>query len=119
MKRRIEKLEPFPFASDFSAPAPKSDDTMQLSTTDLALLLSDAQASGASIARNDILAEQAERLAQTSSDLKTVLASIVDLAACLEQAAIDENDRSDALDRVRRLAAVVIEGQGDLFSVEK
>lgn len=116
MKRRIETLEPYPFASDFRAPEPAVKDTIQISTEELALLLSDAQASGASIARNDSLAEQAERLSQTSSDLKKVLAGIVDLAAYLERAAIDENDRADALDRVRRLAAVVIEGQGDLFS---
>ena len=116
MKRRIEQLNPYPFASDFSAPAQKQPDTVEMSTKELALLLSDAQASGAAIARNDSLAEQAERLAQTSSDLKKVLLGIVDLAAYLEKAAIDESDREDALDRVRRLAAVVIEGQGDLFS---
>lgn len=115
MKRRIEKIEPFPFASDFSAPAPKVSDTVELSTEDLALLLADAQASGASIARNDALAQQADILSKTSGELKQVLASIVDLAACLEQASIDETDRRAALDRVRRLAAVVIDQQGDLF----
>lgn len=115
MKRRVEKIEPYPFASDFSAPEPRDADTVAMTPQDLALLLSDAQASGASIARNDTLAEQAGTLAQASDDLKKVLASIVDLAAHLEQAAIDETDRQDALDRVRRLAAVVIEGQGDLF----
>lgn len=115
MKRRIESLQPYPFASDFSAPAPRTRDTVQMSTEELALLLSDAQASGAAIARNDALAAEAERLAATSADLKAVLSSIVDLAANLETAAIDEADRADALDHVRRLAAVVIEGQGDLF----
>lgn len=115
MKRRVEKIEPYPFASDFSAPEPSSADTVQMSPQDLALLLSDAQASGAAIARNDALAAEASKLAQTSEDLKKVLAGIVDLAAHLEHAAIDETDRKDALDRVRRLAAVVIEGQGDLF----
>ena len=115
MKRRIEKIEPFPFASDFSAPNVSNPDTLTLSAQDLALLLSDAQAGGASIARNDALAEEAERLAKTSEDLKKVLAGIVDLAAHLEQAAIDEGDRKTALERVRRLAAVVIEGQGDLI----
>jgi len=115
MKRRVEHIEPYPFASDFSAPAPKSSDMVQLTAQDLALMLSDAQANGASIARNDALAAEAAKLAQTSDDLKKVLTGIVDLAAHLEQAAIDETDRQDALDRVRRLAAVVIEGQGDLF----
>jgi dethiobiotin synthetase len=116
MKRRVEQINPYPFASDFSAPTADAPDTVHISTKELALLLSDAQASGAAIARNDSLAEQAERLAQTSSDLKKVLLGIVDLAAYLEKAAIDEADREDALERVRRLAAVVIEGQGDLFS---
>jgi len=115
MKRRVENIKPFPFASDFSAPQPDETDTVRMTPQDLALLLSDAQASGASIARNDALAAEAGKLAQTSDDLRTVLASIVDLAAHLEQAAIDETDRQDALERVRRLAAVVIEGQGDLF----
>ncbi|NQY13737.1 MAG: hypothetical protein HRT81_07770 [Henriciella sp.] len=115
MKRRIEHIEPYPFASDFSAPSATSNDKIELTTQDLALLLADAQASGASIARNDALAEQAETLSKASSELKQVLASIVDLAACLEQASIDEADRQSALDRVRRLAAIVIDQQGDLF----
>lgn len=115
MKRRIEKIEPFPFASDFSAPAPATRDKVELSTEDLAILLADAQASGAAIARNDALAEQADILSNTSQELKQVLTGIVDLAACLEQASIDEGDRQAALDRVRRLAAVVIDQQGDLF----
>lgn len=115
MKRRIEKIEPFPFASDFRAPAPTTRDTVQMSTEELALLLADAQASGASIARNDALAEQADVLAKTSAELKQVLSGIVDLAAYLETASIAEADRSAALDHVRRLAAVVIDQQGDLF----
>lgn len=115
MKRRIESLTPYPFASDFTAPSPKTRDTVQMSTDELALLLADAQASGAAIARNDALALEAEKLANTSSELKQVLTGIVDLAACLEKASIEEGDRQDALDRVRRLAAVVIDQQGDLF----
>ena len=115
MRRRVEKIEPYPFASDFSAPSPESADTISISPQELALLLSDAQAGGASIARNDALADEAEKLAKTSEDLKKVLSGIVDLAAHLEHAAIDETDRQAALERVRRLAAVVIEGQGDLF----
>ena len=116
MKRRIESLEPYPFQSDFSAPVPKTKDTISMDTSELALLLADAQASGAAIARNDILAAEAERLEKTSTDLKAVLSNIVDLATSLETAAIDEHDRAEALDRVRRLAAVVIDSQGDLFS---
>lgn len=115
MKRRIEKLQPYAFASDFSAPVAAPHDRVQMSKEDLALLLSDAQASGASIARNDSLAAQAETLAQTSAELKRVLSGIVDLAAYLEKAALDEADRAEALERVRCLAAVVIEQQGDLF----
>ena len=115
MKRRIEKIEPFPFASDFSAPTPPPEDAVQLSAQDLALMLADAQASGAAIARNDALAEQADILANASSELKQVLTGIVDLAAYLEKASIAETDRHAALERVRRLAAVVIDQQGDLF----
>jgi len=115
MKRRIDKLEPYPFTSDFTVPKPTTTDAIEISPTDLALLLSDAQASGAAIARNDTLAAQAETLAATSADLKSALSGIVDLAAYLEKAALDESDRLEALDRVRRLAAVVIDQQGDLF----
>ncbi len=115
MKRRVETLTPYPFASDFSAPKLEDPETVKLTSQDLALMLADAQASGASIARNDQLAEQADKLAKTSEELKQVLTGIIDLAAHLEQAAIDESDRTEALTRVRRLAAVVIEGQGDLF----
>ena len=116
MKRRVEHIAPYPFASDFSAPEPADADTVRMTPQDLALLLTDAQASGVSIARNDALAAEASKLAQASDDLKKVLLGIVDLAAHLEQAAIDETDRQAALNRVRRLAAVVIEGQGDLFT---
>ena len=115
MKRRIETITPYPFASDFSAPDSNQGDTVQMSTRELAHLLADAQASGAAIARNDALAQEADKLSKTSRELKQVLAGIVDLAACLEQASISESDRQDALDRVRRLAAVVIDQQGDLF----
>ena len=72
MKRRVEKIQPYPFASDFSAPDPDDDDTVRMTTQDLALLLSDAQASGASIARNDALAAEASKLSQTSEDLRKV-----------------------------------------------
>ena len=115
MKRRVEHIEPYPFASDFSAPATQQSDKIELSTQDLALLLADAQASGAEIARNDALAEQAEVLSKASSELKQVLSGIIDLASCLEQASIDEADRQAALDQVRRLATIVIDQQGDLF----
>ncbi|MEM9571476.1 MAG: hypothetical protein AAF996_08420 [Pseudomonadota bacterium] len=116
MKRRVEHIEPYPFSSDFRAPQAPISDKIELSTQDLALLLADAQASGAEIARNDALAEQAEALSKASSELKLVLSGIVDLAACLEQASIDEADRQAALNRVRRLAAIVIDQQGDLFN---
>ncbi len=115
MKRRIEKIEPYPFASDFSAPVAPVSDKIELSREDLALLLADAQASGAEIARNDVLAEEAESLSKTTTELKQVLAGIVELAESLESAAIDESDRQIALDRVRRLAAIVIDQQADLF----
>lgn len=115
MKRRIQNLTPYPFSSDFDAPSADVSEKVQISPADLALLLSDAQASGAAIARNDALAEEAEKLAATSGELKRVLAGIVDLAACLEKASIEESDRQAALNRVRRLAAIVIDQQGDLF----
>ena len=115
MKRKIDQLTPYPFASDFSAPEPGTGDRVQMSAQELAMLLADAQANGAALARNDALAAQADALAQASTELKSVLTGIVDLAAFLEKATLDEGDRRDALERVRRLAAVVIDQQGDLF----
>lgn len=115
MKLRVQKIEPFPFSSDFQTPGPSSQNMVQISVDELAHLLAAAQQNAAEIARDDTLTAQADRLVETSSELKRVLEGIVDLAAYLEKASIDEADRRDALDRVRRLASVVLEQQGDLF----
>ena len=115
MGRQIETLKPFPFASDFAPPAPEQEGALTLSAQELSTMIAEAQATAASLARDDTLAQQADALSRISGELKSVLAQIVELAAHLEQASIDEADRAQALDRVRRLAAIVIEGQGELF----
>lgn len=116
MKRRIENLKPFPFQSDFSVPQCGEPDQITLSAADLAALLSDTRVSTAELVRNDTLAEHADTLSNVSGDLKSVMTRIVDLAAYLETAAIDEHERKHAIENVRRLASTVLEGQGELFS---
>jgi hypothetical protein len=116
MRRSIENLKPFPFESDFSAPRKDDPEQITLSASDLATLLSETRKSTAELVRNDALAEQADTLSNVSGDLKSVMTRIVDLAAYLETAAIDEHDRQQAMENVRRIASTVLEGQGELFS---
>ncbi len=116
MKRQIAKLKPFPFESDFSAPRPENPDVITMSAADLAALLSEERVATAELVRNDTLVEQADKIGAVSSDLKAVMQRIVDLAANLETAAIDEHDRQQALENVRKLASTILEGQGELFS---
>ena len=116
MKRQITKLKPFTFESDFSAPRAEEPDVITMSASDLAALLSEERIATADLVRNDALTDQADKIEGVSNDLKAVMQRIVDLAAYLETAAIDEHDRQQALDNVRKLASTVLDGQRELFS---
>ena len=116
MRRRIESLQPFPFESDFSVAKIETPEQITLSAGDLAALLADTRDSTAALVRDDTLSAQAEHLETISADLRQALSAIVNLAAHLESASIDEHDRRMALDNVRHLARTLIDGQGELFA---
>jgi K+-sensing histidine kinase KdpD len=116
MRRRVEQLKPFRFESDFSAPSAPSDDTLTLTSADLAALLAETRQATADLVRNDTLGAEAERLNAISEDLKSALSAIVNLASLLEKAAIDEHDRRLALNSVQHIARTLVDGQGELFS---
>jgi hypothetical protein len=116
MRRRIESLKPFPFESDFSAPKADDPNLITMSAMDLAALLADTRESTAALVRDETLSAESERIANVADNLKQALTAIVHLAAHLENAAIDEADRQQALHNVRRLASTLIEGQGELFT---
>lgn len=116
MKREIKKLQPFPFESDFSAPQPEKPDQLNMSAADLATLLAEARDGAARLMQNETLAAESERLQQVGEDLKYALATIVELATLLETAALSADEKSIALSKVRRLAATLIDGQGELFA---
>ncbi|MEO0550036.1 MAG: hypothetical protein AAFZ91_08950 [Pseudomonadota bacterium] len=116
MKRPIRQLKPFPFESDFSSPSPEPEDKVTMSALELQSLLAETRDGTASLIRDETLAAEADRLEKVSGDLKAALATIIELANLLDSAALDEEDKSLALSKVRRLAATLIEGQGDLFS---
>lgn len=119
MKRRVEKLKPFAFSADFSAPAPETADTqdmINMTASDLAALLAEAREATAEMIRDETLHEHSERVDAISRELRVALGSIVELAAYLEKAAIDEHDRQTALESIRRIAGTLIDGQGELFT---
>ena len=115
MNRRIQSLSPYAFQSDFSSPAGNGPERISLSAEELAGLLADARQSAAELVREDSLRVEAERLAEISDQLRQALSAIVDLAAHLERANLDEHDRQTALKNIRQLASRLIDGQGELF----
>ncbi len=116
MRRRVEALQPFTFESDFCAPKTETAETITLSAAELAALIAETRESTAALVRDETLGAQAERLAVISTDLREALSAIVNLAAHLESAAIDQHDRRTALESVRRLARTLIDNQGELFA---
>lgn len=118
MKRRIENLEPYSFERNFE-PAPKDDpELLKMSTSDLAALLAETRDATAALVRDETLSAQTQHLQKISAQLRQCLALIVNLAAHLETASIDEHDRQCALENVRKLAQTLVSGQGDLFTKE-
>ena len=116
MKRQTQRLQPFPFESDFSAPQVEDDNLITMSANDLSVLLAETREGTANLVRDETLAAEAQRLQRVGEELRTALSTIVDLAGLLETAAIDAEDKSVALAKVRRLASTLIDGQGELFA---
>ena len=116
MNRRSVSIQPYEFNSDFSAATPNDADKIAMTSADLAALLAETRESTAALVRDETLAAETARLHEVSENLREALTAIVNLAAFLERAAIDEHDRQIALSGVRRLATTLIDGQGELFA---
>ncbi len=116
MKRAVQTLTPFAFEGDFKQKPPADPEQLSLSTADLAALLAETREATAALVRDETLSGEAERLARASEKLLEALGLIVNLAQHLETAALDEHDRSTALENVRKLAQSLVHGQGDLFT---
>ncbi len=114
----IKSVTPFDFRSDFEAPAHQAEaekDRISISLPELAALLEDTRQSTAALVRDEQLKYQADAMRASAASFKTALAQIVQLAQTLENAAITENDRDNAMSQVRTIAAELIDGQGNLF----
>lgn len=117
MRREIQRLTPFAFQSDFSAPeaSPKAVGDIILTADELSALLADTRQSTADLVRDDTLKTHAETMRKQTSELKSALSLVADLAQHLQAASLDEHDRKAAIEKVRRLASTLLEGQADLF----
>ncbi|MCF6329440.1 MAG: hypothetical protein L3J02_06545 [Henriciella sp.] len=116
MRRRVQNLKPYALTSDFTAQNADDPDQITLTAADLAALLADTRESTAALVRDETLSAEAKRLEAVSTELRAALGAIADLAAHIEKAAIDEHDRNMALGNIRRIAATLIDGQGELFT---
>ena len=115
MSRRIAtNVVPFEFRSDFDT-AQKRDDQVTLSAAELAALLDDARRSTAELLRDEQVQLQADTMRESSETLRAALTQIVALAELLESSALSADTKTDALSRVRALAAEIIDGQRNLF----
>lgn len=117
MKRQVARLTPFSFESDFTQPAPQEEahGDIVLTAEELAALLAETRESTADLVRDDTLSQHAMQMKSLSSEMKDALGLVVDLADHLETAGLNEHDRQAALEKVRRLAGTLIDGQADLF----
>lgn len=117
MKRQVARLAPFPFESDFAVPAAPEDPSgdIILTADELASLLAETRQSTADLVKDETLKVHSNRMQSLSDEMKSALSLVVDLAGHLETATLDEHDRQAALEKVRRLAGTLIEGQADLF----
>lgn len=114
MTARLATVTPFEFRSDFDT-SPKPADQVTLSAGELAALLDDARRSAAEMLRDEQVQLQADAMRQSAETLRAALARIVDLAELLESSALSTETKTDALSRVRALAAEIIDGQRNLF----
>lgn len=112
----MKSVTPFDFRSDFSQPE-DGPERLSISIEELGALLDDARRSTADMLRDEQVKLQADAMKESAQALKASLAQIVELAELLESAAISESVKDDAIGRVKRLAAELIDGQGNLFHV--
>lgn len=112
--RPVTSVSPFDFRSDFEPPG-NEPGRITLGIEDLAGLLEDARRTTADMLRDEQVKLQAEAMKASAEALKTALSQIVELAHLLEESSFSEETRTEALTRVRLLAAELIDGQGNLF----
>ena len=114
---RITSVTPFEFRSDFAAPAPApaGPEKISLSIQELAALLDDTRQSTLRMVRDREAQARNQSMERSSDALRVALLQIVELANALEKAPISEAMREDAKARVRKIAAELIDGQGNLF----
>jgi len=117
MRRKIERLEPFSFQSDFTPaqPAPmECGKTVHLSPEELSHLLAEARAQAVDETLKATLEMHREQLTSLSDKMIDALGVILRLGEYLERAAIDEYDRQQALTHIKALASTLLDGQGEL-----
>ena len=122
MQRAVKTLQPFEFRSDFTvADAPEPviepvEEKVSMSSSDLALLLSEARSEGYAAALAQAGEAQSLRLQQVTSNLSQALANLVALAGHLEASAYEQGLRDTALRLITATAQRIAHGQGDLFA---
>lgn len=114
---RVQSVSPYEFRSDFTLPEPPppQDDRIAISMSELAALLDDTRQSTARLVRDKEARIRAAAMTQSSDALRVALLQIVELANALEKAPISETLREEAKARVRKIAAELVDGQGNLF----
>lgn len=114
---KVQSVSAFEFRSDFAPytpPAPQ-DDRIAISVAELAALLDDTRQSTERMVRDKEARIRAAAQTRSSDSIRIALLQIVELANALEKATISESLREDARARVRKIAAELIDGQGNLF----
>ncbi|WP_300395959.1 hypothetical protein [Henriciella sp.] len=113
-RKPVSSVTPFDFRSDFDTPAP-NESQVTMTVSELAALLDDARRSTAEMLRDEQVKLQADAMRDSAESLKAALRQIVELAELLESSTLSEETRDEAVDRVRAVAAELIDGQGNLF----
>ncbi|WP_018147977.1 hypothetical protein [Henriciella marina] len=113
----LQSVSPFEFRSDFAAPdlSPAKPDRINVSVTELAALLDDTRQSTLKMVRDREAKSRNMAMERSSDALRVALLQIVELANALEKAPVSETVREDAKARIRKIAAELIDGQGNLF----
>lgn len=115
---KVKSVDAFEFRSDFGPPAPPAppqDDRISISVSELAALLDDTRQSTERMVRDREARMRAAAMTRSSDSLRVALLQIVELAQALENATISESLHEEAKARVRKIAAELIDGQGNLF----
>ncbi|MEZ5946593.1 MAG: hypothetical protein R3C13_11415 [Hyphomonas sp.] len=122
MQRAVKTLQHFEFRSDFTIVEPPepvvepAPENIALTSSDLALLLSEARTEGYAAAQAQFAAAQDARLEEATGRLSEALASLVELAGHLEASALEQGFSDKALRLITATAQRIADGQGDLFA---